>query len=103
VTYLHDLFPELLWDNPPCCLPLSSTGSLFAEQKLPCLPSSITVTARLPMFSFHVGAPTERVHLDFIGSLPRTEQGNEHILMMVDQFTKCRGTVRGRFRFMYVK
>ena len=30
----------------------------------------------------------EKVHLDFIGPLPRTEQGNEHILMMVDQFTK---------------
>ena len=30
----------------------------------------------------------ERVHLDFIGPLPRTERVNEHILMMVDQFTK---------------
>jgi hypothetical protein len=30
----------------------------------------------------------ERDHLDFIGPLPRTERGNEHILMMVDQFTK---------------
>jgi hypothetical protein len=30
----------------------------------------------------------ERVHLDFIGPLPRTERGNEHILAMVDQFTK---------------
>jgi hypothetical protein len=30
----------------------------------------------------------ERVHLNFIGPLPRTERGNEHILMMVDQFTK---------------
>jgi hypothetical protein len=30
----------------------------------------------------------ERVHLDFIEPLPRTERGNEHILMMVDQFTK---------------
>jgi hypothetical protein len=73
----------------------------------------------------------ERVHLDFIGPLPRTERGNEHILMMVDQFTKwvecillfsnetphrchqCtiaslylsvrRVTIRGSSRFMYVK
>jgi hypothetical protein len=30
----------------------------------------------------------ELVHLDFIGPLSRTERGNEHILMMVDQFTK---------------
>lgn len=30
----------------------------------------------------------ERVHLDFVGPLPKTDRGNEHILMMVDQFTK---------------
>ena len=30
----------------------------------------------------------ERVRLDFFGSLPRTEEGNEYILMMVDNFTK---------------
>lgn len=30
----------------------------------------------------------ERVHLDFVGPIHRTDKGNEHILMMVDQFTK---------------
>ena len=30
----------------------------------------------------------ERVHIDFIGPLPKTERGNEHCLMMVDKFTK---------------
>ena len=30
----------------------------------------------------------ERVHIDFIGPLPKTEQRNEHCFMMVDQFTK---------------
>lgn len=30
----------------------------------------------------------ERVHLDFLGPLPRTEGGNEYILMMIDNFTK---------------
>ena len=30
----------------------------------------------------------ERVHLDFLGPLPKTEHGNEYVLMMVDQFTK---------------
>ena len=30
----------------------------------------------------------EKVHLDFLGPLPRTEAGNEYILMMVDSFTK---------------
>ena len=29
-----------------------------------------------------------RVHLDFLGPLPETTQGNAHILIMVDQFSK---------------
>ena len=41
-----------------------------------------------PMKNYHAGAPMERVHLDFMGPLPKTSQGNEHILVMVDQFTK---------------
>ena len=41
-----------------------------------------------PLVNYHAGAPMERVHLDFLGPLPKTSQGNEHILMMVDQFTK---------------
>ncbi|VDI79723.1 nucleosome-remodeling factor subunit BPTF [Mytilus galloprovincialis] len=43
---------------------------------------------RHPMVKHHAGAPMERVHLDFVGPLPKTERGNEHILMMIDQFTK---------------
>ena len=53
-----------------------------------------TVMVRHPLLSYYAGAPMERVHLDFIGPLPRTEQGNEHILMMVDQFTKWVECVR---------
>ena len=41
-----------------------------------------------PMQEYHAGAPMERVHIDFLGPLPKTAAGNEHILMMVDQFTK---------------
>lgn len=41
-----------------------------------------------PMQEYQAGSPMERVHLDFMGPLPKTPQGNEHILMMVDQFTK---------------
>ena len=44
--------------------------------------------ARCPLTKFHAGAPLERVHLDFLGPLPKTERGNEHVLMIVDQFTK---------------
>ena len=32
--------------------------------------------------------PMERVHINFIGPLPKTSKGNEHCLMMKDQFTK---------------
>ena len=38
-----------------------------------------TVSARHPMLSYLAGSPMERVHLDFIGPLPRTKRGNEHI------------------------
>ncbi|MCG8045070.1 MAG: DDE-type integrase/transposase/recombinase, partial [Candidatus Thiodiazotropha endolucinida] len=41
-----------------------------------------------PMQEYHAGAPMERVHIDFLGPLPKTATGNEHILVMVDQFTK---------------
>ena len=41
-----------------------------------------------PMKEYHSGAPMERVHIDFLGPLPKTAAGNEHILMLVDQFTK---------------
>lgn len=44
--------------------------------------------ARYPLTQLQAGAPIERVHLDFVGPLHRTDQGNKHILMMVDQFTK---------------
>ena len=43
---------------------------------------------RYQLVPYHAGIPMERVHMDFVGPLPRTKQGNEHILMMVDQFTK---------------
>ncbi len=45
-------------------------------------------TARYNLTSYHAGAPMERVHLDFLGPLPKTRQGNEYILVMVDQFSK---------------
>ncbi len=47
-----------------------------------------TRRARWEMSQFHAGIPMERVHLDFLGPLPKTSRGNEYILMGVDQFTK---------------
>ena len=31
----------------------------------------------------------ERVHLDFLGLLPRIARGNEYVLVMVDQWVEC--------------
>lgn len=47
-----------------------------------------TVKARASLGSYHAGAPMERVHIDVIGPLPLTKQGNRYILVVVDQFTK---------------
>ena len=47
-----------------------------------------TRKGRCPLTSYHAGAPMERVHIDFLGPLTKTKRGNEHILMIVDQFTK---------------
>ena len=43
---------------------------------------------KFPMTEYHTGVPMERVHIDYLGPLPKTNKGNEHILMIVDQFTK---------------
>jgi transposase InsO family protein len=43
---------------------------------------------KCPMTEFQAGIPMERVHIDFLGPLPKTKAGNKYILMMVDQFTK---------------
>jgi len=40
------------------------------------------------MTLYHAGAQIERVHLDFMGPLPKTKRSNAYVLMMVDQFTK---------------
>ncbi|VDI61435.1 Hypothetical predicted protein [Mytilus galloprovincialis] len=44
--------------------------------------------SKCPLTKYHAGYPMERVHIDFMGPLPKTKQNNEHILMMTDQFTK---------------
>jgi transposase InsO family protein len=37
---------------------------------------------------FHAGCPMERVHIDILGPMTKTTQGNTVILMVIDQFTK---------------
>lgn len=44
--------------------------------------------SRAALKSYQAGSPMEKVHLNFLGLLPRTKNGNEYILTMVDSFTK---------------
>ena len=41
-----------------------------------------------PIVQYHAGIPMEKVHIDFIGPLPRSKKGNEHILVISDNFSK---------------
>ena len=43
---------------------------------------------RAPMQPIYTGEPFERVAMDIIGPLPKTERGNRYILTVVDHFTK---------------
>jgi len=43
---------------------------------------------RAPLQQYRVGAPLERVAIDVLGPLPRTEDGNEYILVVGDYWTK---------------
>ena len=47
-----------------------------------------SVKPRGPLGAYHAGAPMQRIHIDILGPLPESSQGNKYILMMVDQFTK---------------
>ena len=38
--------------------------------------------------SYHAGSPMERVHIDILGPLTLSDNGNKYILALVDQFTK---------------
>ncbi|GFO09509.1 Pol polyprotein [Plakobranchus ocellatus] len=49
---------------------------------------SVRPTPRHPLTLYHASCPMESVHPDFLGPLPRTKAGNEHVLMIVDQFSK---------------
>ena len=53
-----------------------------------CNQNKKSLRGRAPLTEFQAGGPMERVHLDFLGPLPKTTRGNNCVLMMVDQFTK---------------
>ena len=46
------------------------------------------VKPKAALGAYHAGFPMERVHIDILGPLPQSRNGNKYILMMVDQFTK---------------
>ena len=43
---------------------------------------------RCPLTINQAGYPLEKVHIDFMGPFPRTRDGNEHLLVIVDSFSK---------------
>ncbi|XP_033759501.1 uncharacterized protein LOC117341748 [Pecten maximus] len=43
---------------------------------------------RAELGTCHAGYPMERIHMDILGPLPVSRDGNKYILMLVDQFTK---------------
>ena len=49
---------------------------------------TIKPTTHFALQLYHATSPMERVQIDFLGPLPKTKAGNQHVLMMVDQFTK---------------
>lgn len=46
------------------------------------------IRAKSGLGIYHAGVPLERIHIDILGPLPTTQQGNKYILVIVDQFTK---------------
>ena len=57
-----------------------------------------TRNARCQMTPYHAGAPMERVHLDFMGHLPKTKKGNEYVLMMVTNLQSGRNVFHSHHR-----
>ena len=43
---------------------------------------------RSPRVIYQAGQPMQKVHLDFLGPLPKTENGNQYILVITDNFSK---------------
>ena len=43
---------------------------------------------RSPMQKYHAGLPMERLHLDTLGPFPKSERGNQYILVIMDQLSK---------------
>ena len=61
----------------------------FVEECIPCARNSLEGRkARFPCVGNQAGLPMEKVHMDFVGPLPRTPDGNEFILVMLDSFTR---------------
>ncbi len=47
-----------------------------------------TKKPKVPLGDMQVGAPLDRLSIDILGPLPRSEQGNRYILVVCDAFTK---------------
>jgi len=60
----------------------------YVQRCLECSSNKSGNKGRHPRVMNHAGAPLEKVHMDFLGPLPKTKEGNEFVLVLVDNFTK---------------
>ena len=68
---------------------LSNVIKLYVQSCTECTQNKkATINPRAGLRMFHAGTPMERVHIDVVGPLPRSDLGNTVILVIVDQFTK---------------
>ena len=67
---------------------LSKDVKLFVIRCHSCNINKINRKNKFLMVQNHSGTPMEKVHIDFLGPLPKSKNGNEYILVIVDNFSK---------------
>jgi hypothetical protein len=81
-TYLK-VKRNYIWHNMTTDIKLYvTTCAVCSKQKRP------TVKPKAALGSYQAGAPMERIHIDILGPLTKSERGNKYVLLLVDQFSK---------------
>jgi hypothetical protein len=81
-TYLK-IKRNYIWHNMTTDIKLYvTTCAVCSKQKRP------TVKPKAALGSYQAGAPMERIHIDILGPLTKSERNNKYVLLLVDQFSK---------------
>lgn len=68
---------------------LSKDSKLYVQNCSVCNKNKKSnIKARSSLGQYHAGSPMQRLHMDILGPLPITKNGNKYILMLFDQFSK---------------